>query len=491
MKKSSALLLSVVSVFLAGGCEQEIIHEKVVEYIDEESYDDFGFYRRSDMALLEVELPEKTLQDDDVYVAGPFNGGEEAVGDNNFRLRKSSRMPVRYGVYVDPDAFLDGKTLADGYWFVSRKEGREVDAEGEEVIHRDAVEVAGRTVVSVASWETRFIPRDETIAHDGPVVYVKDNTGWDLLMLDVSGEAGAARLEPGGRSNLLGGKWTWFDLGAAAEGKEADLVFGNGSASLAAVHVKLDYCYYFNLTATEAVETSAFPEHAGIRVWVDDRTGWTATAMYLFGDVNDFGGLWPGIRPGGKLSYKGYDYTMFTVHSTAFGLNEQIIFNNNGMGTQLEKVPVTFSKDKPDYFYMITPMGTAAVDPEQRTGTEIAVEPEPDPEPNPDTPQYSMYIHDQTGWNKLYIHYWATGYVPRGWPGTLLSEEDKVEKYGKIWYKFDFLQADTGKLFTFYFFYDPDLPKDTRVRANDFFTLDSDKYVLLTATSVKEIDPEE
>lgn len=584
MRKTTLLPLAA-GLLLAIGCDKEVLHETVVEYIDEEVYDDFGFYRRADMALVEVTLPEDSPSSDDVYLVGAFNGGEEAVGNSLYRLTPSSRLSGRYGVYLDPDNYLDGKTPADGFWFVSGKEGREVSAEGADVTHTDAVGVAQRLEVMVAAWETRFIPKDENVTHDGPVVYVKDHTGWESLTLSVSG----TELKPGGTCSILGGKWKWFDLGADKEGTETDLVFGNGSSSLPAVHVTLEYNLYYNLTETEAVETSAFPEHAGIRVWVDDRTGWNATAMYLFGDVNDLGGVWPGIRPGGKLSYKGYEYTMFAVHSSAFGLNEQIIFNNNGEGTQLEKHPVSFTAGTPDYFYLITPMGTAEVDPEQRNGTEIDIEPtdhwclyiknetswdgvnvyfwgdgyvplawpgilltddlavelegntwyrieapglaagrelsfifskpvdvqedrvrfdgwftldsdkyivlrdtaaETEIVEDP-SPRYSMYILDETEWDNLYVHYWATDYVPREWPGTLLTEEDKVEKYDKTWYKFDFLKDDTGKLLTFYFFYDPSLPKDTRVRADEFFTLNSDKYVRLTSSTVKEIDPEE
>jgi hypothetical protein len=46
-------------------------------------------------------------------------------------------------------------------------------------------------------------------------------------------------------------------------------------------------------------------------------------------------------------------------------------------------------------------------------------------------------------------------------------------------------------LLTFYFFESPDTPKEQRVRADSFFTVDSDKYVLLTTDSVSEINPED
>lgn len=458
------------------GCERDT----VTNYIDQEVYEDFGFYRRSDMALVEVTLPDGYSADgDEIYIAGAFNGGEEAFGDTDYLLTSSERLPGRYGVYLDPDKYKDGAKLEDGFWFISGNSGREVDTLGVEVVHCDTVGLAQRAVVSIAAWETTFVPRNENVTHDGPVVYVKDETGWSRLLLNVSGEAGNSQIEAKGPVSVQGGKWKYFDMGAGAAGKEADLTFGNGETSLAAVHVTLDSDLYYTVTASGVNEASAFPLHSGIRIYVDDKTGWDATALYLYGDANDLGGTWPGIQPSGSISYKGYDYTIFTVSSSAFGLGEYLIFNNNGGGTQLPDYHVDFTDGVSDYFFMITQVGAVEVDPDKRTGAEIDLE---------ITTQWAIYVLDRTGWDGLNVYYWGDSYVPLSWPGVTVSSDIAVTVNDLTWYKIDAPSSASDKSLSFIFSNTSNT--DTRVTVKDFFTLDGDKYVMVTSSGAEAVDPD-
>jgi len=99
-----------------------------------------------------------------------------------------------------------------------------------------------------------------------------------------------------------------------------------------------------------------FPQHQDYRVYVVDQTGWSTINMYIYGAVNDLGGKWPGIKKGGEVSVKGQKYAYFPVNAqSAHGLKENLIFNN-GSGTQLDAVSISFG-DNADYFYTVSASG--------------------------------------------------------------------------------------------------------------------------------------
>lgn len=73
--------------------------------------------------LLCRKVPSK---DDEIYIVGEFNGGEDvAVEQLEWRLEKASNSEVKWGIYLIPSTFKDGKTLADGFYFFSKKNGAE------------------------------------------------------------------------------------------------------------------------------------------------------------------------------------------------------------------------------------------------------------------------------------------------------------------------------------------------------------------------------
>ena len=76
----------------------------------------------------------------------------------------------------------------------------------------------------------------------------------------------------------------------------------------------------------------SLPEHDGVRVYIIDQTGWDAIALYQWGDVNNFGGDWPG---------------------------QNLIFNNNNNGTQLADYNVHFDEGVTDYFFLVTADGVS------------------------------------------------------------------------------------------------------------------------------------
>ena len=352
MKKIFNWLLLPLMMLLGACAQEEIVfdHEKP------------AFETKEGMILLEVIVPTSTKADDVIYISGAFNGGDEAAaGDVTWQLEKSTTIDKKWGIYLDPSTFVEGKTLADGYRFISVREGEERTAKNEAVNRTENPAPGTRTNIYVSFWNMFFYVAPE-IEHDGPVLYVDNKTSWDALALYAWGDAeafgGWPGMQPTGEVVLDGTTWTYFDLGEANRGLNLNLIFNNngGGSQLADYNVTLDKDEYFLVITDEGVEAAnSIPSHEGtIRVYVDNQAGWEAVALYQWGDVNDLGGGWPGVQPAGTAKIAGVEYTYFEYAvADVDGLAQNLIFNNNGGGIQTGDMAVTFSADVPDHFYLI------------------------------------------------------------------------------------------------------------------------------------------
>ena len=103
----------------------------------------------------------------------------------------------------------------------------------------------------------------------------------------------------------------------------------------------------------------SLPEHDGVRVYIIDQTGWDAIALYQWGDVNNFGGDWPGAQVSGTWTFNGQEYKYFEYGDDIFGLGQNLIFNNNNNGTQLADYNVHFDEGVADYFFLVTADGVS------------------------------------------------------------------------------------------------------------------------------------
>ena len=106
-------------------------------------------------------------------------------------------------------------------------------------------------------------------------------------------------------------------------------------------------------------ENPTLPEHDGVRVYIIDQTGWDAIALYQWGDVNNFGGEWPGAQVTGTWTFNGQDYKYFEYGDDIFGLGQNLIFNNNNNGVQLADYNVKFEEGVKDYFFLVTADGVS------------------------------------------------------------------------------------------------------------------------------------
>ena len=149
------------------------------------------FEIKANAILLEFIVPQGTRTDDNLYIVGDFNGGEElAVGDMNWLLERSAGNDIKWGIYLYPSTFLNGKTLNDGFYLVSEQQGIERTVKNDESIHTLDVAIGTRSNVWVNRWKAYFDSTDsDDVEHDGYTIYVEDNTTWDELALYAWGDA--------------------------------------------------------------------------------------------------------------------------------------------------------------------------------------------------------------------------------------------------------------------------------------------------------------
>lgn len=394
------------------------------------------FETKEGMMLLEVIVPYGTGVNDNIYIYGDFNGGIDAVGNPQWLLQRAnttSGVPAKFGIYLDPTTFQDGKTLANGYTFYNIQNGAEVDSEGNgPVWHYDYPEVGKRLNVFVDYFEgTLSSPGDpDEVEHDGYAIFVVNETTWTSLALYAWGDAeafgGWPGMEPTGKITISGVNYTYFDTGADNEGLNLNLIFNNngGGIQLADYNVTLDQDYYLLIN-----DDGVFPydpngniEHDGAVIYVNDLSGWDELYLYMWGDVNDLNGPWPGMLPTGTQTINGVTYKYFDVGAANAGLTEHVILNNNA-GTQFDDVVVFDLND--DVYIELTPTGATQIDPDNYTPSDPGdVEPAPDPEEPTD--EFFLYIEDNTGWDSFYVYsYGGGGEIFGKWPGET-SETTKT-----------------------------------------------------------------
>ena len=112
--------------------------------------------------------------------------------------------------------------------------------------------------------------------------------------------------------------------------------------------------YNFLIAGETSAEVGTAP---AVKVYIDDQTGWDAIAVYSWGDGEAFGG-WPGAAPATE-TVDGKEYKVFTIPAESFGGSCNLIFNNNGGGTQLNDYNVRADRD---FFLTVTAEGVSVIE---------------------------------------------------------------------------------------------------------------------------------
>lgn len=453
------LMLPLLSLLL-GGCDDT----------DAITFDDElpQWEVKANAILLEVIMPKGSAAGDEYYIVGDFNGGaQEAVGNLEWQLEKATDSESKWGIYLLPSTFKQGKTLADGFYFVSSTKGEERSVKNEPVLHKLNVSVGTRTNVWVDRWKAYFETEEE--GHDGFVVYVQDKSGWDDLYL--YGWAGAGDVTdawPGlkvkGTETINGVTYKYFDMGKALDGYEGlNLIFNNNNGTqIDGPAVTLDRNFYFRLTDKGYEEID--PE-ASYFIYVDDQSGWDELALHISAggeSIED----WPGLLPAGTREVNGVVYKYFETDIELMNQSIQLAFNNNktdddeGMKQMFTKT-ITFSRD---FYFAITPDGCKEIDPATH-GT-----------------KHSIYVEDRTGWGALYLYGWGDLEPGGGWPGLPAADETKVVN-GTVYRCFHLSPACTNKNFNLIFNNNAGAQFDGPYIEH----FDRDYYFRITAGSCEEI----
>ena len=427
MKKHNIFSLILLMLLpLMGGCSKdEIIFDSELP----------RFELRPGYELLEVIVPQGTLATDKIYIVGEFNGGMDAVGNPLWQLEKAPDTDVKWGIYLDPKTFANGKTLADGYTFYSAEQGEERSLDNQPVVHRENPGPGNRANVIAYRWADYFNKpaNPDEIDHDGYVLYVVDNSGYEELALYAWGDAeifgGWPGVQPTGKVEKDGIVYRYFDTGAANEGMNVNLIFnnnGNGK-QLPDYNVTLNQDFYLELTPDGANEfdPSNVVTHDGYTIYVADQSGWDELYLYMWGDVNDLNGAWPGMPVTGTQVINGVTYKYFDLGAANCdaGLTEHVILNN-GNGKQIDDV-VVFGLDRDVYIELKSNKATE-IDPAtyQPGGEDPTPDPVPDPVPEQD---YNIYIQNLTGWADFYIYAWGDEEYFGGWPGAQASSTTEID----------------------------------------------------------------
>lgn len=354
------MMLPVVAALFSCSSDEEIIFE--VEKPQ--------FELKDNAILLEVILPPGSSATDTCYIVGDFNGGDAAIGNMAYQLEKATGTVDKWGVYIYPNDYVGGKTLADGFHFVSVNEGVERTVLNKEVTHQLNVSIGSRTNVWVSRWESFFIvaPEPEVPTHDGYVIYVEDNSGWPETTLYAWGSdlpelfGGWPGILPTGKEVKNGVTYNYYDTGAANSGLLYNFIFNNnnGGSQFDGLAFTLNRDYYLRITdkSCEEIDLSQQIEHDGHVIYVEDKSGWDEMTIYAWGsEIPELFGGWPGAKPTGTVNRNGVTYKYFDMGAANEGLTYNLIFNNNNGGSQFDGPQIVINAD---YYYSITE-GTCTV----------------------------------------------------------------------------------------------------------------------------------
>ena len=428
-KRLYSLLLAVLTLTgLMTGCKS---NDDIV--FDHERQQ---FETRADRILLEFIAPFGTTPNEEIYILGAFNGEEEAIGKEEYKLMAAPTSTAKWGVYLDPSTFVNGKSLADGFYFYSVSQGKELDLNGELAHHTDNPGVGTFTNIWGQHWESYYWEGGESPEpeHDGFCVYVDDQTGWDALTLYMWGDVndlngGWPGMEVTGTWKHDGVTWKYFDFGEENAGLNENLIFNNagGGSQLKDFNFTIDRNIYLRITADGVEEISPEPavKHDGYALFVLNESSQTELALYAWGDAEAFGG-WPGMQPTGTQTINGNEYIYFDMGEANTGLNLNLIPNNNNNGVQWEGGDLNFTIDH-DIYIRIFDGGYEIIDKDYQGGGDT-----PTPTPEPIDEKVIIAVKNTIGYADPHLYVWGDSEACGGWPG---AAPVKVTDNG--WYLFE------------------------------------------------------
>jgi hypothetical protein len=416
-----------------------------------------AFDLRSNAILIEGIMPQASMADEEIYIIGAFNGGEAAVGNPEYRMTHSETVPSKWGVYVDPSRFQDGKTLADGFTFYSIQQGLERSPRNEDVYHRVTAAAGDWANVYVDKWAKYFAPPekpDEVVLpeHDGVRVYIIDQTGWDAIALYQWGDennfgGGWPGAQVSGTWTCNGQEYKYFEYGDDIFGLGQNLIFNNNDNGTQLkdyfVTFEAGVKDYFLLVTAEGVEVAPNPVEGGGSS--DPRDAMTeASPWSVIGSIASTGNSWgqdePMVTDGTWHAALGlvlsasdeFKFRKDADWGTNFGgafeaLGESFAVTQDGSNIKVTEDGTYDLFLNPDAaIVVIVNAGDPVTLPSGEGGGEI------EPPVEETKAPVTIYVQDASGWENLYLYMWGDKELCGGWPGTAVTE---TEKFGSVFYK--------------------------------------------------------
>ena len=418
-------MMACIALMLAS-CQQEQI------VFDHEQQQ---FATLENAILVELIAPIGTSVDEEIYIIGAFNGMDEktVIGNVAWQLEKAENTDKKWGIYLFPGDFVDGKTLADGFRFVSKKSGMEYTIKGEPATHTLNASIGKMYNVWADRWASYFTSNGEQVQHDGAVVYVLDESGFGQLTLYMYGDVndlngGWPGMAVTGTEKVNGMELKYFDIGADNEGLSETLIFSDNGANQLADYGPVVFSssepLYLHITAEGTIEELKMDntiEHDGAAVYVLDGMEWGMnTTLYMWGDVNDLNGGWPGMTVTGTEKIGDYTYMYFDMGAANAGLNENLIFSNNG-SNQLADYAYTIGENI--YLYLTSEGAQLIADP-ANPGDVVWFDPQAKPK---EEATIDIWIYNATDTlTPLNVYAWGSKEVFGGWPGAVVAEMEQV-----------------------------------------------------------------
>lgn len=350
----SILLLCTLVMGLVGCKKQELVfdHEKSMFPINENA------------VLIEALVPNGTNPSDVIYITGAFSKGEL------IQMEKAQQSNIKWGVYIFPADCKDGKTLADGFHFVSKKEGEERDLNGKPVEHTLNAPVGTSNNVWIDRWASFFEGTD--VKHDGNVLYILNETDWaDVYVYAYTDEpkqevfGGWPGTKINGLETINGVEYRYLDLGKISPDDIHHLIFNNGAGGdgnqFNGPTVQFNKNLFYRLKADltfEEISAEDMKEHDGPVVYILDGNEWgKSITLYMWGDVNNLdqkGGEtagWPGLPVGGVETIGEHSWYYIDLGAANIGKKEALIFSNNGANQMADLLDYEIT-DKNLYVYL-------------------------------------------------------------------------------------------------------------------------------------------
>ncbi len=164
-------------------------------------------------------------------------------------------------------------------------------------------------------------------------------------------------------------------------------------------------------------------DHDGFVVYVDDQTGWDDLTLYMWGDVNDLNGGWPGMSVTGTVKKGGITWKYFDMGAANTGLAENLIFNNGGNGVQLADFAFTIDRD---IYLRVTAEGVEEVE----------------LEPTVKHDGFALFILNESSQTDLALYAWGDAEAFGGWPGMPATGTQTIN--GLTYTYFDLGENNTG-----------------------------------------------